>query len=90
MLKFPAGRALYVQGVLKKEFYNGISNVTVWRVLRKSLHLNGYKLFIVEGNALYYQYPQLSQVKLGAFCYIMAVQNIVHVLRVNLYKLSKL
>jgi hypothetical protein len=25
--------------VFQKEFYNGIPNVTVWRVLRKPLHL---------------------------------------------------
>jgi hypothetical protein len=33
---------------------------------------------------------QLSQVKLDVFCYIMTVQNTVHVLWINLYKLSKL
>jgi hypothetical protein len=33
--------------------------------------------------------PLLSQVKLGAFCYIMTVQNTVHVLWINVYKLSK-
>jgi hypothetical protein len=30
----------------QKELYNGISNVTVWRVLRKRLHLKAYKLSI--------------------------------------------
>jgi hypothetical protein len=34
--------------------------------------------------------PQLSQVKLRVFCYIMTVWNTVHVLWINLYKLSKL
>jgi hypothetical protein len=34
--------------------------------------------------------PQLSHVKLGAFCYIMAVQNIVRVHRINLHTLPKL
>jgi hypothetical protein len=31
--------------------------------------------------------PWLSQVKLGVFCYIMAVQNVVHALWISLYKL---
>jgi hypothetical protein len=29
--------------MLQKDLYNGIPNVTVWRVLRKSLHLKVYK-----------------------------------------------
>jgi hypothetical protein len=32
----------------QKELYNGIPNVTVWRVLRKTLHLKAYKLSIVQ------------------------------------------
>jgi hypothetical protein len=36
-----------MQGV-SKELYNGIPNVTVWRALRKRLHLKVYKLFIVQ------------------------------------------
>jgi hypothetical protein len=35
-------------GRLKKEIYNGIPNVTVWRVLRKGSHLKAYKLSIVR------------------------------------------
>jgi hypothetical protein len=31
-------------GCLKKELYNSIPNVTVWRVLRKRWHLKAYKL----------------------------------------------
>jgi hypothetical protein len=34
--------------VFRKEFYNGISNVNVWRVLRRRLHLKAYKLSIVK------------------------------------------
>jgi hypothetical protein len=34
--------------VFQKQLYNGIPNVTVWRVLRKRLHLKAYKLFIVK------------------------------------------
>jgi hypothetical protein len=34
--------------VFQKERYNGIRNVTVWRVLRKRLHLKVYKLSIVQ------------------------------------------
>ena len=34
--------------------------------------------------------PQLSEVKLGVFCYILTVQNLVYVLCINFYKLSKL
>jgi hypothetical protein len=34
--------------VFQKELWNGIPNVTVWRVLRKRLHLNAYKLSFVE------------------------------------------
>jgi hypothetical protein len=34
--------------VFQKELYNGIPNVTVWRALRKRLHLKEYKLSIVE------------------------------------------
>jgi hypothetical protein len=32
----------------QKELYNGIPNVTLWRVLRKRLHLKAYKLPIVQ------------------------------------------
>jgi hypothetical protein len=32
----------------KKKLYNGIPNVTMWRVLRKPLHLNAYKVSIVQ------------------------------------------
>jgi hypothetical protein len=38
-----------VHRVFQKEFYRGIPNVTVWRVLRKRSHLREYKLSIVEG-----------------------------------------
>jgi hypothetical protein len=31
-------------GCFKKEFYNGTPNVTLWRMLRKRLHLKAYKL----------------------------------------------
>jgi hypothetical protein len=34
--------------VLKKELYSGIPNITVWRVLRKRLHLKAYKLSIIH------------------------------------------
>jgi hypothetical protein len=37
-----------IQSVPKKELYNGTPNVTVWRVLRKRLHLKAYKLYIVQ------------------------------------------
>jgi hypothetical protein len=33
--------------VFQKEIYNGISTVTVWRVLWKRLHLKAYKIFSV-------------------------------------------
>jgi hypothetical protein len=36
-------------GCLKKNIYNSIANVTVWRVLRKRFHLKVYKLSIVHG-----------------------------------------
>jgi hypothetical protein len=32
-----------------KKFYNGIPNVTLWRVLRKRLHLKAYKISIFQG-----------------------------------------
>jgi hypothetical protein len=35
--------------VFQKELYNGIANVTVWRVLLKCLHLKAYKPPIVQG-----------------------------------------
>jgi hypothetical protein len=35
--------------VLQKELYNGITNVAVWRVLRKRLRLKAYKLSIIQG-----------------------------------------
>jgi hypothetical protein len=34
--------------VLQKELYSCIQTVTVWRVLRKLLHLKAYKLSIVQ------------------------------------------
>jgi hypothetical protein len=41
--------SLYICRVLKKkELYNGISKLTVWRVLRKRLNLKAYKLSIVQ------------------------------------------
>jgi hypothetical protein len=47
-------RSVLPKGILKyrvfqKERYNGIPNVTAWRLLRKHLHLTAYKLCIVEG-----------------------------------------
>jgi hypothetical protein len=36
-----------MQGV-SKELYNCISNVAVWRVLRKPLHLKAYILSIIQ------------------------------------------
>jgi hypothetical protein len=38
--------------VFEKELYNGIPNVTVWRVLLKHLHLKAYKLSIVQHSFL--------------------------------------
>jgi hypothetical protein len=35
--------------MFQKELYNGITNITVWQVLGKRLHLKAYKLSIVEG-----------------------------------------
>jgi hypothetical protein len=35
-------------GCLKKELYIDIPNVTVWRAFRKRLHLEVYKLSIVQ------------------------------------------
>jgi hypothetical protein len=35
-------------------------------------------------------YYSTTCMKLGVFCYIMTVQNVVYVLCINLYKLSKL
>jgi hypothetical protein len=40
---------LYSNTVFQKELYNGIPNVTVWRVLWKRSHLKAYKLSIVQG-----------------------------------------
>jgi hypothetical protein len=34
--------------VFQKELYDAIPNITVCRVLRKSLHLKAYKLFIIQ------------------------------------------
>jgi hypothetical protein len=39
----------YKYRVFQKELYNGIANFTVWRVLRKRLHLKAFKLYIVQG-----------------------------------------
>jgi hypothetical protein len=39
---------LAVYRVFHKELYNGIPNVTVWRLLRKRLYLKTYKLSIVQ------------------------------------------
>jgi hypothetical protein len=32
----------------QEELYNGIPDVTLWRVLRKRLHLKEYKIYIVQ------------------------------------------
>jgi hypothetical protein len=34
--------------VFQKELYNGIPNVSVWRVLRKRLYLKEYKLYMID------------------------------------------
>jgi hypothetical protein len=34
--------------LFKKELYNNIPNATVWRVLRKRLHLKAYKQSVVQ------------------------------------------
>jgi hypothetical protein len=47
--------ALYM--VFQKELYNDIPNVTVWRVLRKVLHLKAYKLSIFQGVERFYITP---------------------------------
>jgi hypothetical protein len=39
---------VYIIHGVSKEFYNGIPNITVWRVLRKRLTLKAYKLLIVQ------------------------------------------
>jgi hypothetical protein len=36
------------EGCLKKESYNSIPNVILWRMLWKRLKLKAYKLFIVQ------------------------------------------
>jgi hypothetical protein len=48
-LWFNVTSTLVMQGFFQKELYNGIPNVTVWRVLRKRLHLKAYKLSTVQG-----------------------------------------
>jgi hypothetical protein len=37
-----------IYSVFHKELYHGIPNFTVWRVLRKRLHIKSYKLSIVQ------------------------------------------
>jgi hypothetical protein len=58
----------YKHRVFRKELHDGISNLTVWRVLRKSLRLKAFKLSIIQ------------DVELGVFFYIMTVLNTVYVL----------
>jgi hypothetical protein len=38
----------YEYTVFQKELYDGISEVTIWRMLRKRLYLKVYKLSIVQ------------------------------------------
>jgi hypothetical protein len=38
----------FLYRVFQKEIYNGIPNVTVWRVSQKRLHLKAYKLSIIQ------------------------------------------
>jgi hypothetical protein len=38
----------YIYRMFYKELYNSIPNATVWRVLRKRLHLKAYKLSVVQ------------------------------------------
>jgi hypothetical protein len=35
--------------VFKKELYNGIPNVTLWRVLQKRLRSKAYEMSIIKG-----------------------------------------
>jgi hypothetical protein len=42
--------------MFQKEFYDGIPNYTVWRVLRDRLHLKAYKLSIAQGILYIYIY----------------------------------
>jgi hypothetical protein len=46
----------------------------------------GYRVFQKE----LYKRALKTKVKLGVFCYILTIQNVVYVLCINLYKLSKL
>jgi hypothetical protein len=39
---------IYKYRMFQKELYSGVPNVTVWRVLRKRLHLKVYKLSVVQ------------------------------------------
>jgi hypothetical protein len=48
-LWLPNERWIGMYRVFQKELYNDIPNATVWRVLRKLLHLKAYKLSIVQG-----------------------------------------
>jgi hypothetical protein len=98
------GQKFFIYRMFQKELYSGIQNVTVWRVLRKRLHLKACNLSIVHHlgyhcKALFetpcitsesHIEPWLFQIKLGVSCYIMMFQNTVHILWINLYKISKL
>jgi hypothetical protein len=46
-LVLPVPCTIQLHRVFQNELYNGIPNDTVWRVLRKRLHLKVYKLFIL-------------------------------------------
>jgi hypothetical protein len=41
--------AFHYYGMFQKQLYNDIPEVTMWRALRKRLHLKAYKLFVVQG-----------------------------------------
>jgi hypothetical protein len=46
-------------GCFKKGLYKGIPKVTVWRVLRKRLHLKAYKRSIILHLKLFLKHPAL-------------------------------
>jgi hypothetical protein len=49
---------------VSKELYNNIRNATVWRVLRKCLHVKAYNLSIVQRICVYIYVYALKIVKL--------------------------
>jgi hypothetical protein len=72
--------------VFLKELYNGNPNVTVWRMLRKRLHLKVHKLFIAQRLE---RWTVLTSLSVNSFVTLAIQLHLVYRLRKNRYNFKQ-